>query len=546
MRTMRYGYFDNQNREYVIERPDIPVSWTNYLGVKDLCTVISQNTGGYSFYKSAEHRRITRFRQNAVPLDRPGHYVYLRDDDSEDYWSVSWQPVGKNLNQAVYHCHHGLSYSRFICDYNDIYAEQRLFIPVNEDVELWDLRLKNNGSKVRQLSIFPYLEFSFHHVEMDNQNLQMSLYATGADYQEGIIEYDLYYEPEEYYYFASSFRPDSYDTVREKFLGNYRTESNPRAVERGECHNSVELGGNHCACLHKRLNLSPGEETRLIFMLGAGRREAGKKIKEKYSQAAKVDRAFLNLREYWEGKLAAFQCQTPHQGLDTMLNTWNLYQAETCVNWSRFASFIEVGGRTGLGYRDTAQDVMAVSHSNPEMSRQRLLELLRGLTSQGYGIHLFEPEWFDPEEKKKGKFKSPTVVPERKPDNIIHGMEEACSDDALWLVPAVCDYIKESGELEFFDEMVSYADGGQATVYEHLKRILDFSAEQLGPNGICKGLRADWNDCLNLGGEESALVSFLHHHALLVFIEAAAYLGREGDVGQYRKLAREVKIGRAS
>ena len=184
---MRYGHFDNENREYVIERPDVPVSWTNYLGVRDLCTVISHNAGGYTFYKHAEHQRITRFRPNGVPLDRPGHYVYLRDDETGEYWSVSWQPVGRNLDTTKYECRHGLSYSKFSCDHRDISAEQTLFIPIEEDVELWDVKIRNTGGKPRKLSVFSYLEFSFHHIEIDNQNLQMSLYASGSSYQEGVI-----------------------------------------------------------------------------------------------------------------------------------------------------------------------------------------------------------------------------------------------------------------------------------------------------------------------------------------------------------------------
>ncbi len=207
---MRYGYFDDEHREYVIERPDVPVSWTNYIGVKDLCAVISHNAGGYAFYKSAEHHRITRFRQNGIPLDRPGHYVYVRDDETGEYWSISWQPVGKDLAKATYQVRHGLSYTRFLCDYQDIHAEQTLFIPVEDDVELWDVLLKNTGKKPRKLSIFGYVEFSFHHIEIDNQNLQMSLYASGSSYEDGVIEYDFFYEPWTFHYFTASQTPDSY------------------------------------------------------------------------------------------------------------------------------------------------------------------------------------------------------------------------------------------------------------------------------------------------------------------------------------------------
>jgi N,N'-diacetylchitobiose phosphorylase len=538
---MRYGYFDNEHREYVIDRPDVPVSWTNYLGIKDLCTVISHNAGGYSFYQNAEHKRITRFRSNGVPLDRPGHYVYLRDDDTGDYWSVSWQPVGKDLHQAKYECRHGLSYSRFSCDYSGIQAEQTLFIPPEDDVELWDVRIRNTGSAPRRLSVFGYVEFSFHHIEIDNQNLQMSLYASGSNYRDGIIEYDFFYEPTTFHYFAANFAPDGFDSMRDSFLGGYRTETNPIAVEKGVCSGSVELGGNHCGALQKHVIVAPGEEVRLVFMLGVGPRAKGQEIRAKYAQPAIMDQAFADLKAYWDRKLAVFQCKTPHAGLDTMANIWTLYQAETCVVWSRFASFIEVGGRVGLGYRDTSQDVMSVVHTNPAKCRQRIVELLKAQVSMGYGLHLFDPDWFDPEKQKIPPFKSPTIIatPDRK--SMIHGLKDTCSDDVLWLVVSVCEYVKETGDVALFDEVLPYADEGEATVYEHLKKTLDFSAEQVGPTGICKGLRADWNDCLNLGGGESAMVSFLHHWALRAFVEAARFLGRGADVEKYTVMAERVR-----
>jgi N,N'-diacetylchitobiose phosphorylase len=539
---MKYGYFDDENREYVIEKPDVPVSWTNYLGVKDLCTVISHNAGGYSFYKSTEHHRITRFRQNGIPLDRPGHYIYLRDDETGEYWSLSWQPVGKDFNKAKYICRHGLSYSKFQCNYKNIEAEQILFIPINDDIELWDVRIKNKDNKPRKLSVFSYVEFSFHHVEIDNQNLQMSLYASGSNYKDGIIEYDFFYEPWTYHFFASSFDPDGYDCVRDTFIGNYRTETNPVAVENGKCQNSSELGGNHCGSLHKKLILKPGEEIRLIFMLGVGsRKEKGYSIKQKYSDFNEVDSAFKELNDYWRAKTSILQCKTPHPGFNSMINTWTLYQAETCVVWSRFASFIEVGGRVGLGYRDTSQDIMGVVHTNPEKTKLRIIQLLKGHTSMGYGLHLFDPDVFEPEEDKLPGVKLPTVVPTPSPSDIVHGMEDVCSDDALWLVVSVCEWVTENGDLNFFNHKIPYADGGEGTVYEHLTKILDFSAKYIGKDGICQGLRADWNDCLNLGGGESAMVSFMHYWALQVFIESAKELNKTEDVKKYSEIGEKVK-----
>ena len=539
---MQYGHFDNEKREYVIDRVDLPVSWTNYLGVKDLCVVVNHTAGGYMFYQSPEYHRVTRFRGNAVPMDRPGHYVYLRDAKDGDYWSISWQPVGKPLDQAKYTCRHGMSYTTYECDYKGIKASQTLMVQMDDAVELWDVRLKNTTDKERRISVFSYCEFSFHHIMIDNQNFQMSLYCAGSSYDENIIEYDLFYEEFGYQYFASNVTPDGFDCLRDSFLGAYRTEDNPIAVERGTCSGSHELGNNHCGSLQKDLVLAPGEEVRLIFMLGEGSREAGKKIREKYSDMANVDAAYAQLKDYWENKFAQLQIKTPNEGMNTLINTWNLYQAEVNIMFSRFASFIEVGGRTGLGYRDTAQDAMTIPHSNPEKCRQRIVELLRGLTTKGYGLHLFSPEWFDPDAKKEKKkpFKSPTVIPTVNAQDIVHGLEDACSDDALWLVPSIIEYIKETGDAGFADEAVTYADGGEGTVYEHMKRILDFSAEQVGATGICKGLRADWNDCLNLGGGESAMVSFLHYWAISHFLQLAEYLGRTEDVEKYQAMRERV------
>ena len=539
---MQYGHFDNEKREYVIDRVDLPVSWTNYLGVKDLCVVVNHTAGGYMFYQSPEYHRVTRFRGNAVPMDRPGHYVYLRDAKDGDYWSISWQPVGKPLDQAKYTCRHGMSDTTYECDYKGIKASQTLMVPMDDAVELWDVRLKNTTDKERRISVFSYCEFSFHHIMIDNQNFQMSLYCAGSSYDENIIEYDLFYEEFGYQYFTSNVTPDGFECLRDSFLGAYRTEDNPIAVEHGTCSGSHELGNNHCGSLQKDLVLAPGEEVRLIFMLGEGNREAGKKIREKYSDMANVDAAYAQLKDYWENKFAQLQIKTPNEGMNTLINTWNLYQAEVNIMFSRFASFIEVGGRTGLGYRDTAQDAMTIPHSNPEKCRQRIVELLRGLTTKGYGLHLFSPEWFDPDAKKEKKkpFKSPTVIPTVNAKDIVHGLEDACSDDALWLVPSIIEYIKETGETGFADETVTYADGGEGTVYEHMKRILDFSAEQVGATGICKGLRADWNDCLNLGGGESAMVSFLHYWAICHFLQLAEYLGRTEDVEKYQAMRERV------
>jgi N,N'-diacetylchitobiose phosphorylase len=547
---MKYGYFDQSTREYVIDRIDVPVSWTNYIGVKDMCGVFNHTAGGYLFYKSPEFHRITRFRPNGVPMDRPGHYVYVRDDDTGDYWTLSWQPVGKSLDKAKYVCRHGLSYIKYQCEYSGIWGQQTLFIPLDDPVEIWDVVLRNDSGKRRRLSVFSYTEFSFHHIQIDNQNFQMSLYCAGSSYKDGIIEHDLFYEATGYQYFTSDDTSDDasgFDCLRDVFIGQYRTETNPLAVERGSCSGSYELGGNHCGGIRRVVELEPGAEARLIFLLGEGNRDAGKKMRSKYCTPgfSEVDVAFNNLGIFWKNKLERLQINTPHDGMNTMINTWTLYQAEINVIFSRFASFIEVGGRTGLGYRDTSQDAMMVPHSNPEKSRSRLVELLKGLTTDGYGLHLFSPEWF--EKRVADAFKSPTVVPLPSKSQRVHGIKDACADDALWLIPSIVEYIRETGDLGFVEEKFTYADtfdpegneGLSETVFEHMKRILDFSAREIGPHGICKGLRADWNDCLNLGGGESAMVSFLHHWALVHFCALGKRLGK--DISKYEEMLNKVR-----
>ena len=538
---MKFGFFDDEKREYVINRVNTPAPWTNYIGVNDMCAVLNQTAAGYSFYKSPQYHRITRFCPNR-PIDHPGHYVYIRDDDTGEYWSISWQPVGKDLSKARYECRHGLSYSRFSCDYNDISASQTIFIPLDEAVELWDVVLKNNAGRTRNLSVYSYVEFSFHHIDMDNQNFQMSLYSSGSSYRDGIIEYDLFYEETGYQYFTASFDPDGFDCLRDSFLGEYRDERNPVAVENGMCSGSFGKTGSHCAVLRKKLTLEPGGETRMTFLLGEGKSDAAVPLRKKYSDPASVDLAFADLASFWDKKLSRLQVNTPNPGMNTSLNIWNLYQSEVNIMFSRFASFVEVGGRTGLGFRDTAQDAMSIAHSNPRKCRQRIIELLRGLTREGYGLHLFQPEWFDPDyQKNKQSFKSPTVIPVPSGTDRVHGISDACSDDALWLVAAISEYIKETGEFSLLDEAVTYADGDFGSVYEHMMRILDFSDRQVGAAGICKGLRADWNDCLNLGGGQSAMVSFLHFWAIGHFLDLSRFVGREEDTRKYEAMAEKVK-----
>ena len=534
---MRYGFFDDQAREYVIDRLDTPQSMTNYLGTQRMGTVISHNAGGYSWLDSPQHHRITRFRPNGVPMDWPGHYVYLRDDESGKYWSLSWQPTGLPEGEAKYEARHGLSYSRFRCEAQEIAGEQVLFIPRedgdDDPVEIFDVKVRNLSDRPRKISVYGYVEFSFHEIDMDNQNFQMSLYAAGSHYEDGAALCELHYEQDAWQFFAGNFEPDSFDGVREAFIGPYRTERNPLGVEAGKLTGSTELGGNPCGALQKKLELAPGEEARVLFYLGTGRGKAVRQAREKYDEAG-TDRAFAELKQFWDEKLGQLQISTPHENMNRSLNIWNLYQSEINVLFSRFSSFIEVGGRTGLGYRDTAQDAMCIPHAEPGMCMKRIRQLLHGQMRMGYGLHLFDPAVL--EQGEEDGFKSPTVIPETDKKSMLHGIKDACADDALWLIPAIVENVRESGDASFLDEVIPFADEGEGTVWEHMKAALDFSYSQIGAHGITKGLRADWNDCLNLGGGESAMVAFLLVWATNHFLDAAKALGRTEDEKRYTEL----------
>ena len=529
---MRYGYFDDRAREYVIDRVDAPFSMTNYLGTQRMGAVLSHNAGGYCWLDSPQFHRITRFRPNGVPMDYPGHYVYLRDAETGKYWSISWQPVGLPLSEAKYTCRHGLSYSTYTCEYAGISASQTLFIPRedgdDDPVEIFDVRLRNASNRPRTIDVTGYVEFSFHSIDIDNQNFQMSLYCAGSFMESGAAVCELHYE-DSFQFFAASFAPDGYEGTRDGFIGPYRTGRDPIGVESG-LRGGHENGGNPVGALMKELTLAPGEEQRVLFYLGTGRGDAAERARQRYDFDG-ADRAFEALRRFWDDKLGALTVNTPHANMNRSLNSWNLYQSEVNVLFSRFASFIEVGGRTGLGFRDTAQDAMCIPHAEPEGCQKRILQLLNGVTSQGYGLHLFDPAWFEGAEQDEDW--SPTVVPKAADNKRVHGIGDACADDALWLIPAIVEYARETGDDAFFDRTVPYADGGGDTVWDHMKHILDFSYSQTGSHGITKGLRADWNDCLNLGGGESAMVAFLLVWATEHFLDAARHLGRDGDVKTY-------------
>jgi len=512
---MHYGYFDNANQEYVIERPDTPASWLNYLGTSEYCGIISNNAAGYSFYQSSKHGRLLRFRFNSLPMDRPGRYIYIRDEADGDYWSATWQPVGKPLEAQKSVCRHGLGYSTFSSEYRSIHTRMRVFVPVDKPMEFWELEIENRGDQTRELSLFGYAEWCLWDSFKDSLDFQYILHTCRMGCVDGIIDYSirLWDQREPKAYFASSLPVVGFDTDRDAFMGLYRHEGSPQAVSEGACRDSIALGGNPCAALQSRLTLKPGEKARAVYILGMGDASIeGRAHRERFSDARQVDAEFDRVRQYWKIRLSAWQCNLPDPEVNSMMQVWNQYQCHTTFNWSRAASFIEAGGRDGLGFRDSNQDVLAVVHALPAEVKAKLVDLLKGQLADGSAMHHIQPLTWS---------QGPHNIPQE-------GM--VWSDDHLWLLISIPSYLRETGDFEFLNQRHAFADREEGSVYEHLKRALQFSWGKRGQHGLLLGMMADWNDCINLKGKgESVWSTMLYHLALTEMITLASRLGRKED-----------------
>lgn len=520
---MKYGYFDNQNREYVINRPDTPMSWINYLGTPKYGALISNNASGYSFYKSPALQRLLRFRFNSIPMDRPGRYIYIRDDRSGDYWSATWQPVGKDLKNYKTECRHGMGYTRFISEYSGIKSNYRVFVPLDDPIEFWEIELLNNSDEIRELSVFPYAEWCFWNIDQDLKNFQYILYTCRMECIEDLIDYTIVFAggEESKGFMSSSLPVSSYDTDRDVFIGNYHHEGNPAAVEGGKCFNSTAQGGNPCAALQNKITLKPGEKKYILYIVGIGGAEVeGKKYKDIYSSSDAVEREFERVQDYWKKRMRCFSCETPSEEVNTMVNIWNQYQCHMTFNWSRSASFNEAGGRDGMGFRDSNQDTLGVVHSIPKEVKNKLINLLKAQLSEGYALHGIQPlEW------------------EQGEHNIVSD-ENIFSDDHLWLLLSVGAYLRETGDMDFLAESVPYADQGEDTVYTHLKQALEFSWNHRGLEGFLFGMAADWNDCINLKGNgESIWTTFLFYKAIQEFLKIAEKTGNNKDKVHFKEYA---------
>ena len=544
---MKFGYFDDRNREYVITQPDTPLPWINYLGCQAYFGIISNTAGGYSFYRDARLRRLTRYRYNNVPLDLGGRYVYLRDDESKEFWSPSWQPTRHDLKD--YTCRHGMGYTVIGSTYSGIEAHTRYFVPLDDNLEIWQVTVTNRRTTRATLSGFASIEFCLWDAQDDATNFQRNFNTGQVEVEDGVIYHKTEYRERRnhFAYFASS-QPGGFDTQREAFLGRYRGWDKPATVEAGELTNSIAHGWSPVGAHQVKLELEPGETRQVVFVLGyhenpvdqkfdpAGSQTINKRrvkpVIAKYLDSKEADAAFERLREYWDGLLGIFQVDTPDIHTNRMVNIWNAYQCMATFNMSRSASFYESGIGRGLGFRDSNQDLLGFVHMVPSRARERILDLAATQLPTGGAYHQYQPL------TKRG-------------NNDIGG---GFNDDPLWLIVGVSAYLKEAGDWSILDEPVQYDNepGSEQPLYEHLQRSFRYTLARLGPHGLPLIGRADWNDCLNLNcfsdtpGQsfqtttskdgkvaESVFIAGLFVYAGRELAAIAKHRGLDGEAGAY-------------
>ncbi len=539
---MKYGHFDDQAKEYVIDRPDTPKSWTNYLGTTEYGAIISNNAGGYSFFRSASEGRFTRLRFNNVPMDQPGRYFYLRDQEDGDFWTSSWQPVGKPLEDYKSTCRHGTAYTIINSEYRDIETESTYFVPLGQKFEYWKLKVTNNRPTPAKLSIFSYCEFTNHwDIDQDQFNLQYSQYIGKAQFKDNFVQMAVNDNlPHDWETISRDGNAQlswmtllggdikGYDLSREKFIGTYGSYESPDVLKTGESLNSTTYGDNSCGALQTEIELQPGETKEYLVMIGVGEADKqGANAVSEFGTIAKANEELEKVKDYWHSQLNSLKVETPDGDFDSMVNVWNIYNCLITYTWSRSASFVYGGHRNGLGFRDTVQDILAVLPTIPEEARERLEIMLTGQFDNGGALAVVKP--FD---HKPGKT---PMQPE----------EEFRSDDCLWFFNTVPAYVAETGNVDFYNKVLPYANAGEATVFGHLKRALEFNLERTGAHGLPCGLAADWNDCLKLGyNGESLFVAFQVRYGLDVYAEIAKLLGHgeEAIWADSEKAALDAKI----
>ena len=526
---MNYGHFDDKAREYVITRPDTPRPWSNYLGSTEYGAIITNHAGGYSFYKSGATGRFLRMRFNSIPADQPGRLFYLRDNESKDFWSASWQPVGKPLTKFKSVCRHGMAYTTIESRYAGIATEATYFVPLGQTFEYWRLKVTNKTKRERKLSVFTYCEFAnLWNTSQDLINLQYSLFITRATLEDGILgitcnpNYD--FEGRDLTgcnrtWMALTGTPlAGYETTRERFCGTYGGYAAPEVVVNGKCSNFLAEGDNVVGGLQGDVTLAPGESREIIVLLGLGTVGShGKATVAEFGNSTRCEEEFQKLVAEKHAPLAHLQVETPDQEFNSMVNVWNAYNALITYAWSRSASLVYNGERDGLGFRDTVQDMLGAIPLLKEGVQGRLELMLTGQLANGGAIPVIKPFSHQP-----GHEPPP-------PDH------EYRSDDCLWFFNAIPAFVAEIGDLGFYHKVLPYADRGEATVFGHLRRALEFNLERTGRHGLPCGLAADWNDCIRLGYKgESVFVAFQVRLGLDVYAGIADRLGLPAEAAWAR------------
>ena len=511
---MKYGYFDDLNKEYVITNPNTPSPWANYLGDPNYGAIISNNAGGYSFEKSGANGRFLRYYFNS--FDEPGRYIYIRDNKTKDYFSATWGPVHKDLKKYKNECRHGLGYSSFKTKYKGIESITTYYVPLNSEYEVWYLKVKNTTKVNKDITITGYCEFTNNsNYEQDQVNLQYSLFTSRTYFKQnrirqtcdGNLEKGRPEEVSERFFGLVNSKVDSYCGDKEEFLGRYNHYNNPEGVTSGKLNNKVNYCMNSCGALATKLILKPNQTKTLAFIVGMKKDSLANKILNSYKDITKIDKELNELKNYWNNKLNGFKVKTPSKEFNSMINIWNSYNCFLTFTWSRAASFIYCGLRNGYGYRDTVQDIQGIIHLDPSSAKEKLIFMLSGQVNNGAGLPLV-------------KFNH-NPGHEDTPDDESYvrstGHPSYRSDDALWLFPTVYKYISETGDLKFLDKIIPYANKGKDSVYNHLIKAIEFTENNLGKHNLPVGLHADWNDCLRLGKNgETTFIAFQYFYALNV------------------------------
>jgi len=523
---MKYGFFDDVSKEYVITCPATPRPWSNYIGNSEFGGLVTNNAAGYSFYKSADQGRLTRYRFNSAPADLCGRYVYLRDRTSGDYWSNSWMPVGKPLEHFTYECRHGSGYTRIRSEYSGIESELAYFVPQGRNYEVWKVVLRNEDTVPRKISVFPFIEPQCNWNATDDvKNLQYNQYITRTGLIEGIIDIgsnvNMPEDPERFtnkdqkrhtFFALGGIEPKAFDADLESFMGPYGNYSHPRAVVEGACDNRTAYGDMGCAAFEVDVDLAPGEVRVFACIFGVGKAwEEGVLAVREMDSEAKMDAALEEVKAHWHSRLGALVANTPDAGFNSMVNMWSPFNNLMTFYWSRTASLVYAGERDGLGYRDTIQDFVGSTALVPDETRERLELMLTGQYSTGGAKAVVQPFNHSP-----GKEPLPNHYR---------------SDDCMWLFNAVPTFVKETGDIAFYRTVLPFADAGEATVLGHLRRAIEFSLEHSGVHGLPCGLDADWNDCIRLGEKgESVFVAMQLRFALREYITIAELLNDSQEV----------------